>query len=59
MARLKNTEGEKLFIRLEIIDNPVTTISVKESRCVIDTHVERGTPQCPVAAKYSLNFMET
>lgn len=58
METLRNIEETKLYIRLEIIDNPVTTISAKESKCAIDKHIERETPQQKVVAKYSLIFIE-
>lgn len=45
MGALKNIGETKLFIQLEIIDNPVTTIPAKGSKCAIDTHIERETPQ--------------
>lgn len=45
MVVQKNIEEKKLFIPLGIIDNSVTTISVKESKCAIGTHIERETPQ--------------
>lgn len=45
METLKNIEEKKLFILSGIIDNPVTTIPVKGSKCAIDTHIERETPQ--------------
>lgn len=43
MESLKNTGERKSYIRLGTIDSSVTTISVKESRCTIDTYIERET----------------
>ena len=59
MEALKNIEEMKLLILLEAIDNPVTTISAKESRYTIDIVYRKRSTATKVAAKYSLIFAET
>lgn len=42
---MKNIQSVHIIKTEERKSNSVTTISVKESKRAIDTHVERGTPQ--------------